>query len=371
MPEVAAAAIGMAALCEVVAPAILEWSLRDSEALLFGAATVGAATLFAVAVLIRYRSWSGGAARLVRRRVFWAARWRPQPGRGWEIGPVRTPGDVLRCPFVWVCAGAFNYVAYLWGVQLTSAAAAVAVSTAAWAPVLAAAAALTGRLDARIRGRATVDAPGAHRGGRRREAAGLTVVAGLGAVAFAQAGSPAELMSSSALPGMGVLLLSVALGAASITGSVMHARLMAYEQTGVTAERIEDRSESDWRMMMWLAMLTGTAARIVVHPVILAAGLWRSGWQWALDQRAAAGVVVLGCLGGMQLAAYRVGNIGSRTAAVNLLLAAAPVAATGLLLVQGVDVPRLWLFLAGAAAVFAGNFAVTAAQKPPVAAGSP
>ena len=115
-------------------------------------------------------------------------------------------------------------------------------------------------------------------------------------------------------------------------------------------------SGSDVRQRVWYASAAHAASAAVAVPVCAAVAALTA--DSGLDARSAAGAALVGSLSAAAVVALRAANALSSDLKINAAFQMVTPLSVASLAVTGIDIPRVWLFWAGAAAVVVSTAAV-------------
>ena len=197
--------------------------------------------------------------------------------------------------------------------------------------------------------------------------AGAGLVMMLGSQAGGQIRTVADLVSYEAAVGMAIALAASFLAALSVLSNLAYGKILYYAlvdapvtqrpdgRIRTDAKPIEQRSDADRRLLVWLTLLGYVLSRIVALPVNVLIGLLTPQVQGSMTTGAVVGALSIGTavtVAGMML---RVGNIRSSDVVVNSLLCFGPAVSLLALMALGITLPRFNLFLIGAVLILTVN----------------
>ena len=197
--------------------------------------------------------------------------------------------------------------------------------------------------------------------------AGLGLAFMLGSQAGGQVRSVVDLVSYKAAVGMVIALVAALLGALSVLSNLAYGKILYYVlvATPVTkpsekcessdATPIQQRGESDRRLLVWLTLLGYVLSRFVALPVNIVIGFLGPQVQGSLTPKAVLGALLIGTTASVAAMLLRVGNIRSGDAAVNSLLCFGPAVSLLSLMALGITLPRFDLFVVGAVLILSVN----------------
>ena len=197
--------------------------------------------------------------------------------------------------------------------------------------------------------------------------AGLGMAFMLGSQAGGQVRSVVDLVSYKAVVGMVIALVAALLAALSVLSNLAYGKILYYVlvATPVTklseicespdATPIEQRGDSDRRLLVWLTLLGYVLSRLVALPVNIIIGLLGPQVQGSLTSRAVLGALLIGTTASVAGMLLRVANIRSEDAAVNSLLCFGPAVSLLSLMALGITLARFDLFVVGAVLILSVN----------------
>jgi len=352
-------------------PAVIHWTLGDSNAFLFGAATVAVATLpiLLLSLWARRRVGFDGLPSLgdfLPSSTFWRLAFRPAPS-GLDV-VVGGWGDLRRMPAVWLVAANFNFALFALATQFTETAVVAAIAEL-WPALVVFGVARIEAADLRFCG-----LPPPRRSGAALWTAMLIAgAAGLMLLALAQTSSEqpwSEVLTGRGMIGMGIALCAAVCSGAHITCSLMLGKLVYYQVAGQAALPVEERRRADDEhnstghatAVLWLTLLVTALHRLMTLPVQAFGALMQpSGVR--LSPTALAGAAALGVLGFVCIVFRRLANIAESPPEINALGFAVPPIGIAILAVYGIEIERFGVFLAGAALLFAVSVVVQTAGR--------
>ena len=361
-----------------VVPAIIHQTARDSNPFFFnclGQAT-GISVLLVLLVISR-RRWvddfkpNGYSGRLDHRSVWDMGLFKSYigpntkgKGENHAVGLLQVtsakPSSWLRLPIAWLMLGGLDVGLLAWSARYveTAIAATIYELWPAFVVFMLLRHNTTYRLYLKRAPR-----EGSKRNHGHLEQAVFTVLAGIG-LAFmlgSQAETSAWLDDVLTIKGvLGVVLaLLASFGAAlNVVGSLVFGRTAYYRFTDDLPHSdtpAEDRGHQDMRLILWFVLfglVIGRAFSVVASFVL---GLAVSNAYGGVTLAAVLGAVVLGATNGFNILLTREGNIRSKRPGVNMLSFVAPALALAWLMTLGIELPRLDLFVVGAALILAIN----------------
>ena len=197
--------------------------------------------------------------------------------------------------------------------------------------------------------------------------AGLGLAFMLGSQAGGQVRSVVDSVSYKAAVGMVIALVAALLAALSVLSNLAYGKILYYVlvATPVTkpseicessdATPIQQRGESDRRLLVWLTLLGYVLSRLVALPVNIIIGFLGPQVQGSLTSKAVLGALLIGTAASVAGMLLRVGNIRSEDAAVNSLLCFGPAVSLLSLMALGITLPRFDLFVVGAVLILSVN----------------
>ena len=197
--------------------------------------------------------------------------------------------------------------------------------------------------------------------------AGLGLALMLGSQAGGQIRSVVDLVSYRAVVGMVIALVAALLAALSVLSNLAYGKILYYVLVAAPVTKlsdvykspdatpIEQRGDSDRRLLVWLTLLGYVLSRLVGLPINIIIGLLAPEVQGSLTSRAVLGALLIGTAVSVAGMLLRVGNIRSEDAAINSLLCFGPAISLLFLMALGITLPRFDLFVVGAVLVLLVN----------------
>ena len=158
----------------------------------------------------------------------------------------------------------------------------------------------------------------------------------------------------------GAALAALTICGSLVYGQLLYSRLMEDTRGGIPKEPIEKLDISHQRLMLWLTMMGHLVAKACSLPLLFAVGALDFSGSSDADQRGILGAILLGFILGFGSILLRKGNIDSSNPSTNSLMLLSPLAALFFLSIVGIELPRMELFIVGAALIVAINVLIQA-----------
>ena len=125
-------------------------------------------------------------------------------------------------------------------------------------------------------------------------------------------------------------------------------------------DAIEKLDDSHQRLVLWLTMLGHLVAKSCSVPLLFVVGAFDFSRSSDANPRSVVGAILLGGIIGVGSILLRKGNVDSSNPATNSLMLLSPLAALFFLNVVGIELPRMELFVVGAALIVASSVRIQA-----------
>ena len=276
--------------------------------------------------------------------------------------------DLLRIPLIWSCIGTFDYALFAWSAQHVETAIASTVFEL-WPLLLVSFMTLHENRNELYRKKFDSVAHQKKIVSGKNIVLMVVAVVGLIFILESQYDNGASLIlaqrSFGDIAGGLLAVAGAALAALTVCGSLvygklLYSRLMEDTRDGVPQEPIEKLDISHQRLVLWLTMMGHLVAKTCSLPLLFVAGSLNLSRSSDVDPRGILGAVLLGCVIGGGSILLRKGNVDSSNPTTNSLMLLSPLAALFFLSIAGIELPRMELFVVGAALIIAINVLIQA-----------
>lgn len=359
-----------AAIVWAFVPALIHWTLHENNSFIFGATSYLVQTSSLILLLRVTRPYCSLAhpprvhsisriQELILKRQFYLLCFRKsQDGDDIRLVEARMPLDFWRLPILLMMIGGCNIALLALASQFVETAIAAAIFET-WPLFAVYGLVRFSEIDERYRLRTGRESK-RHQG----EHVILSIIATVGLLfmLLSQSHPEQSLVTSKALLGMALAVLSALLSGLTVVGSFIQGKALFYWISGEQGKplpiRIEDRSKQDIMLLTWLTVLSLTVALCISTPFQAVLGLVTHTGRAGLDMTSLFGSFLMGIIGATTVLLLRLANTLSANPGINAIFYFAPVFAMMILLISGIGLRRLDLFVIGASLTLAINILI-------------